>query len=320
MWSNFTKNNLKDLIKIKKTYVTSNSLLITKAKQDRKSIINLPNINYTITSIKISVEKIEKYAKSFWVYDKVINEFKYLEYEYLIEWDSNKIYIKCSKDKINKIKKRLDVFLKIITWIKGNSDQNIEIYLVLSSLKKNIDLNKDIAPKHINSGYTHKIKKYIFIWREEEFEKVTFHELIHLYKKDHSIEIINSKYDNYESLYEAITDFKAIYYNLIYLSILTKIKLSLLFNLEITFINNQACMILSFINQNIKLISPAFSYFVLKCKIFNYFTSDKVNENDFNDIFINLKNYNILLNKLIDLNECQYYDFNSSRMSFFESI
>jgi hypothetical protein len=320
MWSNFTKNNLKDLIKIKKQYVTSKSLLIIKAKKDMKNIINLPDIKYTITRIKIPVKTIENYATSFWVYDKVISEFNCLENEYLIEWDNNKIHIKCSKDKINKIKKRLDIFLKIITWIKSDSNQNIDIYLILSSLKKNIEVNKDIGPKHINSGYTHRIKKYIFIWREEEFEKVTFHELIHLYNKDHSIEVINSKYDNYESLYEAITDFKAIYYNLIYLSILTKIKLSLLFNLEITFINNQACMILNLINKNIKLISPAFSYFVLKCKIFNYFTSLEVNEEDFNDIFINLKNYNILLNKLIELNECSYYNFNSSRMSFFELI
>ncbi len=325
MWSNFTKKNINELIKINKEYVNNNSLLIVKAKNDRNSILNMEDIKYTINKCNINKNKLIKYAKTFWVYDKFINELDDLNNEYLVEWDGNKIYFKCHKDKFDKIKTRLNVFLKMIMFIKGNNKKPLHLYLILSCLKKNIDFeSSDIGPKNINSGYTHNIENYIFIWREEEFEKVTFHELIHYFNLDHLHENFKCNLDNnqcifdkYESLYEAVTDFKAIYYNLIYISILTKKRIIKLFNLEITFMYNQAKMINYLIKKNIKLISPGYSYFILKYLLFKYF-SDKATETDYNDIFIEIKNYNILLNKIGNLNEFNYIDFKSSRMSFFE--
>jgi len=307
MWSDFTQNNLNKLQKIEKIHVDKDSYIIKKAKNDRNNIINLPNIKYNIKETKIPYETIEEYCNSPWVYDEVLNTLNTITNEYLIEWDNNKIYIKCTFKKFEEIKKRLNIFLKIITYIKGNNELDILIYLILTPLKKYITNDKKIDAENINSGYTHIVDNYIFIWREEEFEKVTFHELIHLFKHDHR----HHNFDNFE--HEAITDFKAVYYNLIYISILTRRKIVTLFNLELTFMFNQAKMINNLVNNNIKLISPADKYFILKYKIFKYYMSNPLD--DINEI-----NYIKLLDELDDFTETVHTNFYSSRMTFFELI
>lgn len=319
-WNNFTQNNLNKLKNIKSDYLHKKSLLILKIKQDKQIILNKPEINYTIEETNMNKNILIKYASSLWVCSKVINEFDKLNKEYLIKWNDNKIYIKCMSDKFDIIKQRLSIFLKIINNIKGENTQPILMYLILTSLTKKININSTtIEPTHINSGYTEIKKKYIFIWREEEFEKVVFHELIHLYNYDHKHDEINCNFNNYERLAEAITDCKAIYYNLIYISIITERKMTTLFNLELSFINNQAKMINTLIKNNVQLISPAFSYYVLKSLIFNYLIKqDEMNELNYLNLNCN-NNYNNLLNKLPIFNDnTNYINFNSCRMSFFE--
>jgi hypothetical protein len=131
------------------------------------------------------------------------------------------------------------------------------------------------------------LTRLIFIWREEEFEKVCFHEVIHFVNNDHRHEHIDIK-SNIEgptSYFEAITDFKAIILNIIYLSIITKIKI--LFTFEYYFIRNK---------QN----TPAYSYFVLKYFIFKYFNRSNFNEKLFDELFYKNKNFEILLNNIKD--------------------
>jgi len=318
MWNEFTLLNYSKLKRIKKIYININSLFYKKINLHLNNLKNFNNIGYKIEKTKISKNKLDDMIDSIWVYNGIKNELDNLDKEYIISWNNNKIFLKCTKSKFHKIKKRLNHLIKIINYIKGTNTENLEIYLVLSQLKKNIDNEKKITPKNINSGYTHIINRYIFIWREEEFEKVLFHELIHFFNCDHREETY-SYYTNYDSIFEAITDFKAIIYNLIYISYVTNCKLDKLINYEFSFIANQGSMFNYIIkNNNIKLLSPAYSYFVLKTMLLNYSISNDFDENDYENLFIHNKNFNKIIKKFNKLNENYFFNFNSCRMTFFE--
>ena len=314
MWSNFTTNNYPF---ISKKDIISNYFIIDKMTYERNKIYSLPYVNYTINNIEISLNIINNLSNSQWVYKKgIINNLSKLNVQVEIKWNNNIIYLKTSKEKYNKIIKRLPYFLKVINYIIGTSTKKATIYLILTDLKKKCIKGKSIDSKHVNSGYCHLINNIIFIWRDEEFEKVTFHELMHLYNKDHRDEIFS---DPNKLYFEALTDTKAIYYNLIYISIITKTKIKKLLNLEINFLNNQALYINYYLKFS-KEISPVFSYYILKAKIFNYLVSNKMNEKIYNDIFINNINGNKLINLIYNdkLYKINYYDFDSARMTFCE--
>jgi hypothetical protein len=321
MWSEFTKNNFKFLTK---SLFSSNSL-VDELKKIRTNIIKLPDVEYTIKEINISNNKLVELTSSPWVIPNL--NYNYLTYEVNITWNNNdNLYIKTTKNKFDKFKKRLPIFLKIINFIKDDNI-NINIYLILTNLTKYLELNKVISPKHINTGYTNIITNEIFLWREEEFEKVTFHELIHLFSKDHMDESIelSVEIDGPESFYEAITDFKGILFNVIYLSLITRKKIQSILNYEYSFIYNQAKKINHYLNtckKNTTIIqkSPAYSYFILKYFIFKYFLENPFNYELFKNIFYESNNYNTLI-KLIKnykINDSHFYDFNSARMTLFE--
>jgi hypothetical protein len=329
-WSKFTENNLNKLNELKKKYVNDNSFIIKNAREERNEIEKLQNTPFKISNINIPKSKLIKYASTYWVYDEVINKLDELTGSYLIEWVNNdltnKIYIKCKPYKLDIIKTRLNILLKVINKIQLKSDKKIgiELYLVLSDLKKKLDHTNEVGPKHVNSGYTDTRTNYIFIWREEEFEKVSFHELIHFFDMDHRHENYNHKHDNENSLYEAITDFKAIFYNIIYISLCTQKSIASLFNLELTFIFNQAKMINNSINDGNKLISPVYAYFVLKALLFNYIIN--LNKTDFEEnwynLFIKNNNFNKIIEKLKKQSKLnnKYYNFNSARMTSLELL
>jgi len=321
MWSEFTMKNFKFI----NNNIAVNKNLINKIKKIRSNIIKLPDIIYKIEEVNISKNKIKKLIDSPWVNPDL--EYNELTYEINISWNNNNLYIITTKDKFIKFKKRLSIFLKIINYIKSNSDFKINMYLILSKQTKYLEINEIISPKHINSGYTNTNTNDIFIWREEEFEKVSFHELLHLFVKDHSNEDItlSIEIDGPESFFEAITDFKAIILNLIYISLITKKKIKSLTEYEISFIYNQAKIINNNlnnckINQVIVQKSPAYSYFILKYFIFKYFVGNYFNEKLFNNIFFESKNYNKLIKIIKDykLNSNNFINFNSARMTIFE--
>lgn len=317
LWSEFTLINYINLKNLYKKYIDKNSIYFTNVVNILENVKTSSTINYEINKHLIDKQLLLRYCSVFWVYNGVLSYIDELNEEHLITWNNNKIFLKCTTNKFNKIKKRLPYLLKMIEYTKKDSNENITIYLLLSKLKKTHDKSDEITPKHINSGYTDIIDKYIFIWREEEFEKVLFHELIHLFNHDHRDEIY-THYKEFNSLYEAITDMKGITYNLIYLSLTTNKCLLKLINYEFSFINNQGIMINNLINENIKLISPAFSYFVLKAMIINYISSSKFTLTEYNDIFILNQNFNNIIKKLNKIIDTSYYNFNSCRMTFLE--
>jgi hypothetical protein len=321
MWSNFTLSNYDKIKLIKKKYIDINSLFYKETYKKLEIINSMSLVNeFKIEIIKINQDLLKKMMESIWVYENLINNIDDLDVEYLISWNNNKIYLKCKKKKFDKILNRLPHLLRMINYIKNNNKEKLVIYLLLSKLKKKLDNDKVISPKNINTGYTNTVKKYIFIWREEEFEKVLFHEIMHFYDYDHRHETYNH-FLNFDSLYEAINDVKAIIINLIYLYLIKNKKLNKLnklMDIEFSFINNQAIMINYHINNKIKLNSPAFSYYVLKAMLINYITCSNFLFSEYNKLFNEHIEFNKIISKLSIIDNKNFIDFYSCRMTFLE--
>jgi hypothetical protein len=258
-------------------------------KEERKKVKNkLKNINYKILPYEIPKNKINKLINTEWVYHEVINNLESLDTNYKITWyykTTHNIYLKCNKNKYISFCKRINILLNVINYLydlkKYEENKPINMYLVLTPLKKNFDIDSVIGPKNINSGYTDFIVNEIFIWREEEFEKVIFHELIHYMDLD----VRNMAFDDeelphningYKSYFEAFTDFWGIIYHLIYVSLVTSRSVISLLQIEFKFMENQANLMNDFFNldkwdekKEINQKSPAFTYFIIKYMIFD---------------------------------------------------
>lgn len=320
-WSKFTLNNYKQIYYYK---LKNNNLLINKMEYDKKNILNMEDIKFEIEYCKIDNELITEYSTGIFVYtDGILNNLKSLKTEIKITWKNNEIYIKCSDNKLKKILNRLHILLKVINYINKNNDKII-MYLILTDLKKHYDPNDKIFnAKHINSGYTYIVpnKEYIFIWREEEFEKLIFHELIHLFNFDHRYENydLNKNLIEKKNIYESLTDLKGIYYNIIYLSILSNENIDKLLNIEINFMINQCKLIYDKLKNNYKENNNVYSYYIIKPKLFIYLLSD-MNDELYENIFIN----NIFGNEMVNIvnnitiSDNNVIDFNSCRMTILE--
>ena len=246
-WSNFTQKYL--ILFIKKRIRFTNNYILDLLKTEKANIKKFikENIN-----LNINIKKIDEYennnefltySKNMFVdYKNVINENINLNNNYIIEWNNNKMFIRSYSCKT--ILSRIKILILFIEYIKQktNNKNDICIYLMLTKLKKNIPFSSNVLidVEHVNSGYTDPLNNIIFIWRLEEFEKVLFHEIIHLFEFDcrnYNTNIIFN-INGPHNYYEAITDFWGILYYLIYLSLLTNISIKTLFEIEFTFIKN----------------------------------------------------------------------------------
>jgi len=320
-WSKFTIDNIQSI----KSYLyelSDDSQLLVSIKSERnriKNFIKKNNIKLEIINIQSNDitkldDKIKEYADVDWV-DKtsLLKDINKLDTNYLITWynitnpnKNNKIHIKCDNSKINSVLKRITIIIYILEFIKiksNNENQEMDIYLILSNITKLFPENNQIVGvKNANTGYTDFSKNIIFVWRHEEYEKVLFHEVIHYFDLDkrheHTDNIAHIKGPH--SYYEAITDVFGIYYHIIFLSIITKVKIKTLLEVELSFIRNQAMILNEYLGlgnwkdqpkKTIKQTTPAFSYYILKYLIFEYLIDHNINET---------KNYNELLQKSLE--------------------
>jgi len=272
---------------------------LKKMRTDINNYIKDNEIKFKIEEYKIPEKKLLELTDTQWVYKEVLNSIKDLHANYKISWSYKKcnhcIIIKSSETKFKYFKERLDILLHIINYIydfkKTTEEREIKIYLLLSPLKKIIEKDEIISPKNINSGYTDFISNEIFIWREEEFEKVIFHELIHYMDldvrnmtfEDEDVPII---INGPKSYYEAFTDLQGILYYLVYVSIITGKSVDSLFQIEYEFIKNQANNLNNVFKledwnnkesgekKTIKQSSPAFTYFIIKYLIIKKIVDD----------------------------------------------
>jgi hypothetical protein len=176
--------------------------------------------------------------------------------------------------------------------------------------------------KNANSGYNDSSNDVIFIWREEEFEKVLFHELMHNFNLDKRHDpvhkIINTSGPHL--YYEALTDFQGIIYHLIYLSLITHKKIKTLLEYELGFIRNQAMNLndiwkLGNWNKSPKNLieqkTAAFSYYILKYLMFDYFLIYPFNSSE---------NYETILNNILNngFTMVPFKKIDSSRMTLLQ--
>lgn len=338
-WSQFTKENIKHF-KTNGYSLKHNNQLLKSIKSERlriKSFIRkYPKILFNVNSNhsqKID-DNIKQYAHTSWVdTENVVNQVSQLPETHVITWKSfedetygiNKITIKSDSESYSNFSSRIKTLIYFIEYLKNktnNTNKITDIYLCLSDLCKKFPQNNELLGiKNVNSGYTDFNENIIFVWRLEEFEKVLFHELVHYFdldRRDERVEKIIDKISE-PSYYEAITDYWGIYYHLIYLSLLSRVSIKLLLEIELSFIKNQALRINHYLKlghwsgkptKEIHQKTPAFSYYVLKYLIFEYSLDQKLSEN-----------YNDLLKEVMKLgipNNIPVVDIDSSRMSLLQ--
>jgi hypothetical protein len=339
MFSNFTKKHYKYFL-INKYNLNNNNCLVLLLNNEKKNINNFfknskIDISYESNNYAWTQDLIIKFTKMYFVDPKVIEKLKDLNKTVIIKWKTNTIILRIndSNDKFNLILLKINVMIHIIEYIGNNlsdvSFNNLMIILILTDLEKiEPNINEIINVKHINSGFTeHNLNKTIYIWRYEEFEKVLFHEIIHVLNLDKSedktIKIINSRFHNY---FEAITDFYAILYHIIYISLITNIKPKLILEIELAFIKNQAMKMNNIFklkdwdknsNLNINQYSNGFSYYILKYLVFEYIL--ELNEKDLL-IYLKKINYNIFLKNILKKKfiNYNYNNIKSLRMTLFQ--
>jgi hypothetical protein len=213
-----------------------------------------------------------------------------------------------------------------------NDILNVEIFYI-KYRKELTEYKSLLCANNVNSGFSVKFK-YVCIFRNEEIEKVLFHELIHFFDNDTSIDnITHNKISEYiinkfgiideHYINEAYTDYYAILYNTLFMSYYLNTDFYELFKIEILFSLFQTAKILA--NNNIlnfeqiykkenviKQNTHGFSYYILKSafllrpELLNKKSFDNINliieliESSLNNkIFINIINYyiNIILNE-----------------------
>lgn len=322
-YDNFTKKHLAE-------FITKRENVDLPELKKVKNEIKINKINFSTKSYSIPINTINKLMDTFWVYEEAIKNLNEIPFEQQITWSHNNInhsiIIKTTKDKFDSFKNRLNILINILNYLldKSKKKRAFNMYLILTKLKKQLpDDNQIIGPKHINSGYTDFGNNIILIWREEEFEKVIFHEAIHFLDMD----VRNMAFDDNDlphniqgpkSYFEAFTDFWGIFYHLIYMSFLTNKSVNSLFQIEYAFIKNQAIMFNNYFElgnwdnkKTVKQKSPAFSYFILKYLIFK-----KVIEKGMSV----LDNPKELVNQIFDIkfNEKHFINTKSSRMTLLQ--
>jgi len=325
MWCKFTRDNIKHFFNYN---INNNNILLKLIKNEREKIKNFiinNNKNILIKILDSNNINIDPFINH-WVDKNITYELPKLVHNYSISWDDNIIIIK-SYNNINDICKKFTLIIHIYEYLKYNNNihKNVSIYLILSNLIKKLpDNNNIINIQHVNTGYTDFSNNTIFIWRLEEFEKVLFHEFIHFLNLD----IKNNTHftNNIVNYNEAVTDFWGIIYYIIFLSLMTNIKIKKLLEIELNFIKNQANLLSNYLNINsisnishIKQKTHAFSYYIFKYLIFDYFICLDINY-DINNVKNEFNDFHILYNNIINKNfkPSKFIYLNSTRMTLLQ--
>lgn len=319
-WCEFTRNNAN---KFNNSIIDDNCLLYKNIQKDKEKIKKFIKKN---KNLKIKVNKIEHFDNEIddlmdspWVYKKGINQnMKFMDTSYEIEWSNGIIKLRCNNEQIINIIKRIKIMILLLEYLRShvNDYPKLTIYLVLTDLKKTFPENGIMKAENANTGYVNFITNIIFIWRLEEFEKVLIHEAIHFFDLDGLKKNYTDRIDikGEHRYYEGFTDFWAIYYYIIYISIISKVNIKQILQLEFNFVKNQALTLNNLLGLNswkikpnkvIKQLTAGFSYYIIKYLLFLH----SLNNNITNDI----STLDTVLSKGIIQEE--YIDVNSARMT-----
>ena len=228
------------------------------------------------------------------------------------------------------------ILIKIYTLIEYYhlTNKNLHIEYFFTDLQKQLNLNKKekvLTSSEINSGVTihYFDKKKIFIFRKEEAEKLSIHEMIHALEIDKNISKYPVKYDNLIKchyninhsndirIFEAFTETTAVLLNIVIDSLLTKKKVHDLLRNEINFNIFQCKKIMNYFNtekiftydtctpNNLvwKENTSVLSYFFFKTiglLSSNYFINNIMNNPEIDNYYNFLKNNTKLLVNILD--------------------
>jgi hypothetical protein len=326
MLSKFTKKNLKKFKKYKYD-LSKDSYFMRYVYSEYDNIIYFMNNNSINANIDVKVESnLNNLNNKFNLFSRdshyVINDIIQFNNNHpetiIVSYNDNHIYIKYNQ--FENIKNKLFLLIQIIEYLKYkvNSNKKFEIYLSLSDLIKYFPRNdnKTIDVENVNSGYTDHKKSIIYIWRYEEFEKVLIHEAIHYIKffyHDYDNININHNIIGNDLHFEAITDFWAIIYHSIYVSLYLNKSIRKILEYELGFIRNQAMVMNEHFSKNNKQNTNAYSYYILKYRLFDYIIK--------NNLIISIDNINNhLLQNIVynNFDKVKYENINSSRMTLFQ--
>ena len=166
------------------------------SKFDFKLTSNLYNKIKRIKINKFKPYKIEKKKIKEEDYNYLFEKIPNLIYNSIITNLKNRIIFSKGNRLINiyydknidfQMIRKIDIILNMFDSILQN-EKYYSIDLFLSPLKKKIYKNKSIEKVNINTGSIKYKRNYITIYREEEWDKVLIHELIH-YKHLHILSI-----------------------------------------------------------------------------------------------------------------------------------
>lgn len=253
---------------------------------------------------------------------KILNLKNHNRIEYFYENTNVNLYLYSNKKNNKLINELIDLInFCILLFNKIHKPRNnIKIFLLLTNLKKQININNknQLIPDNINTGYTQNFSDtdfdYIVIYRSEELKKVLVHELIHLYNfhafnnnNNTKINKILKLNNNRFSIFEAYTESFAVLIYTYYYSKKFNLDFNELIIKQINFSFIQSAKILYNLNihniselgtKNISESTNCISYFILKCAILN-------NLNLYKNIFNKNKGIHLL-----DKEKIQIFDNN----------
>ena len=187
---------------------------------------------------------------------------------------------------------------------KSKSKFFLNLTYFMTPLKKQFTNLNEITRFNINNGQYDLIKNEITIWRIEEFAKVLIHELIHFFKINIKIKLINFnliiKEDYIENEYELYTELNT--------WLLYQILFGLNLEKELEYSMTLAIKILKMFRKgdefHIKTNSNLLMYYVYKAFILNNIKELDISMNTFN-INMDINKFNEISNsiKLPKLNE-----------------
>jgi hypothetical protein len=270
----FSKEFVDKMIKLNKIY---------SCEFDEPSNI----ITSNIVEIKLSKKDLdEKFNLSFM--DPIIKDWieHNIKYKSIIETIDYKLTIYSSSTNINDLVKTVNrCYYGTINYFnisKSKSEMFLNLTYFMTPFQKKFTSLNEITRFNINNGQYDLIKNEITIWRIEEFPKVLIHELIHFFKINIKIKLINFnliiKEDYIENEYELYTELNT--------WLLYQILFGLNLEKELEYSMTLAIKILKMFRKgdefHIKTNSNLLMYYVYKAFILNNIKELDISMNTFN--------------------------------------
>lgn len=295
-------------------------------KKYYKILNNIKNINveYTFEKISLSDDEyknlIDNDIHGKFVFNNIKDEIFNMKHHYVVKFYDNIIYIFNDSEIEDSIK--LSSLIKIIIYLQKIGNMiDLKACFYMSKLERILD-NDYFDAKAVNGGYTtFGMNRKMIVWRQEDGIKVFIHELIHYFDIDTNFRqyldiniFIDKPYKpittNKDLAFEAFTDFYAINFYMVYLSLIEKNYLIdfLLynFNKQYNYSLKQAFKIIKYSKigegKLVKNNTNVYSYYLLKIYLMIYYRNVLAMQINLDSIDIKKiinNSYKFITNKII---------------------